>query len=260
MPSLDTKSSAFRLRQIRGSHEEAVAFTSGATTFIEGPDDEALAAAAVAGGKDAGEAGGVFLVLGLDVAAGIAVHIEGIEERLFRPEETHGEEDELGGEDFLRSRDVFRNELSLLVFRPLDLHGVHSRDVAVSVAFKFGVFRRPFRSSASAAYCINAVNGSATQIPCFIAFQCYHTAMKTTLAQQVPFQWAEILTWLAEDEEVQLTADDRVVARIVPAHPILAKGNIASPDFLARAQAIWGQNPTGELLSDLVTDSRGGGE
>ena len=137
MPSLDTKSSAFRLRQIRGSHEEAIAFASGATTFIEGPDDEALAAAAVAGGKDAGEAGGVFLVLGLDVAAGIAVHIEGIEERLFRPEETHGEEDELGGEDFLRSRDVFRNELSLLVFRPLDLHGVHSRDVAVSVAFKF---------------------------------------------------------------------------------------------------------------------------
>ena len=100
---------------------------------------------------------------------------------------------------------------------------------------------------------------SGAQISCFTVFQCYHAVMKTTLAQQVPFQWAEILTWLAADEEVQLTADDRVVARIVPAHPAPATANIASPDFLARAQAIWGQNPTGELLSALVTDSRGGG-
>jgi antitoxin (DNA-binding transcriptional repressor) of toxin-antitoxin stability system len=72
----------------------------------------------------------------------------------------------------------------------------------------------------------------------------------------VPFQWAELLTWLAADEDVQLTADDRVVARILPAHPVPAAANIASPDFWARAQAIWGQTPTGELLSDVVTDSR----
>ena len=76
--------------------------------------------------------------------------------------------------------------------------------------------------------------------------------MKTAVAQQVPQQWAQILGWLAADEEVQVTQDDRIVARILP-----APAAPATPDFLARARAIWGTAPAGEPLSALVSESRG---
>lgn len=80
--------------------------------------------------------------------------------------------------------------------------------------------------------------------------------MKTAAAQQVPQQWPQILQWLAADEEIQVTQDDRVVARILPATDSPAP---ATPDFLARAQAVWGANPTGPALSALVSESRGEG-
>ena len=40
--------------------------------------------------------------------------------------------------------------------------------------------------------------------------------MKTATTQQVPQQWAQILRWLASDEEVQVTQDERIIARILP--------------------------------------------
>ena len=58
------------------AHQVAVALAGGAAAFVEGPDHQALAAAAVAGGEDALEAGGVFLVLGLDVGARVALDAE----------------------------------------------------------------------------------------------------------------------------------------------------------------------------------------
>ncbi len=76
--------------------------------------------------------------------------------------------------------------------------------------------------------------------------------MKTATIQQVPQQWSQILDWLACDEEVQVTQNDRVVARIVPATTAPAT------DFLARAQAVWGADPVGQSLSAIVQDSRGG--
>lgn len=77
--------------------------------------------------------------------------------------------------------------------------------------------------------------------------------MKTATIQQVPQQWPQILDWLACDEEVEVTQNDRVVARIVPS---TAQPN---PDFLARAQAIWGSAPDGEPLSEIINHSRGSG-
>jgi len=41
-------------------------------------------------------------------------------------------------------------------------------------------------------------------------------------------------------EEVQVTQQDKVVARVVPAKPSL------QPDFLGRAKAIWGEQPPGK--------------
>ena len=77
--------------------------------------------------------------------------------------------------------------------------------------------------------------------------------MKTATIQQVPQQWPQILDWLASEEEVQVTRNDRVIARIVPAPAV------PTPDFLTRAQAVWGATPAGQPLSAIVDESRGGG-
>ena len=53
-------------------------------------------------------------------------------------------------------------------------------------------------------------------------------------------------------EEVQVTQQDQVVAMVVPAKPV------ATPDFLARAKAVWGETPTGNPLSAVVSEARGG--
>ena len=74
--------------------------------------------------------------------------------------------------------------------------------------------------------------------------------MKTASVQQVPQQWPEILRWVAAGEEVQVTQQDQVVARVVPAKPV------ATPDFLARAKAVWGEAPAGQPLSAVVTEAR----
>jgi antitoxin (DNA-binding transcriptional repressor) of toxin-antitoxin stability system len=74
--------------------------------------------------------------------------------------------------------------------------------------------------------------------------------MKTTSVQQVPQQWADILRWIADGEEVEMTQQDRVVARLVPAAA-------PPPDFLARATAVWGQTPPGKTLSAIVSEDRG---
>jgi antitoxin (DNA-binding transcriptional repressor) of toxin-antitoxin stability system len=77
--------------------------------------------------------------------------------------------------------------------------------------------------------------------------------MRTTTVQQVPQQWAEILGWIAAGEEVQVTEQDAIVAKFVPAVP----GSVVHPDFVGRAKAIWGERPPGKLLSELVSEGRG---
>ena len=73
--------------------------------------------------------------------------------------------------------------------------------------------------------------------------------MKTASVQQVPQKWTQILEWVAAGEEVEVTEQDRVIAKVVPA---------TQPDFLARARKIWGEQPPGKPLSELVTEARGG--
>jgi antitoxin (DNA-binding transcriptional repressor) of toxin-antitoxin stability system len=80
----------------------------------------------------------------------------------------------------------------------------------------------------------------------------YSDAMKTASVQQVPQQWAEILRWVAAGEEVEVTQQDQVVAKVVPVKQTV------TPDFLARAKAIWGETPSGKALSAVVSEARGG--
>jgi antitoxin (DNA-binding transcriptional repressor) of toxin-antitoxin stability system len=69
--------------------------------------------------------------------------------------------------------------------------------------------------------------------------------MKTASVQQVPQKWVQILEWVAAGEEVELTQQEKVVARVVPA---------TQPDFLARAKSIWGGQPAGQPLSALARE------
>ena len=79
----------------------------------------------------------------------------------------------------------------------------------------------------------------------------HFAGMKTASVQQVPEQWAKIARWLAAGEEVEVTQQDQVVAKLVPV-------SRPQPDFLARAKAVWGDQPPGQPLSALVNDARGG--
>lgn len=76
--------------------------------------------------------------------------------------------------------------------------------------------------------------------------------MKTASVQQLPEQWPQILRWVAAGEEVEVTQQDKVVAKVVPATAT------PQPDFLARAKAIWGDQPPGKPLSAIVAEARGG--
>jgi antitoxin (DNA-binding transcriptional repressor) of toxin-antitoxin stability system len=75
--------------------------------------------------------------------------------------------------------------------------------------------------------------------------------VKTATVQQVPERWPDILKWVKSGEEVQVTDHDKVVAKLVPAA-------MSHPDFVGRAKAIWGENPAGNSLSEIVVEGRGG--
>ena len=77
--------------------------------------------------------------------------------------------------------------------------------------------------------------------------------MKTASVQQLPQQWPQILRWVAAGEEVEVTQQNKVIARVVPA----VAGAVPQPDFLARAKAIWGEQPAGKPLSQVVSETRG---
>lgn len=78
--------------------------------------------------------------------------------------------------------------------------------------------------------------------------------MKTASVRDVQHNLNEVLSWLSQGEEVQVVRRKKVVARLLPPLPETA---VASPDFVGRAQAIWGKKPRGKALSSLVLDSRG---
>ena len=72
-----------RLRQIRLAHQIAVAFTGGPAALIEGPNDQALAAAAVPGRENTGNTGRVSAVERLDVGALVACNAQLLEQLVF---------------------------------------------------------------------------------------------------------------------------------------------------------------------------------
>src|SRR5258708_35442766 len=98
------------LRQIRRTHQVAVTFTRRAATFIERPDHKTLTATAIAASKHLGEVCVVFLELRLCIAARVTFNAKGFEQRLFRAEKTHRQQDEVRRQNFFRSGHVLRDE------------------------------------------------------------------------------------------------------------------------------------------------------
>jgi len=55
----------------------------------------------------------------------------------------------------------------------------------------------------------------------------------------------KLLAWLQQDESLANSGRP-------------PKNSAAQPDFLSRAKAIWGEQPAGKLLSQLIEEARGG--
>lgn len=79
--------------------------------------------------------------------------------------------------------------------------------------------------------------------------------MKTATVRDVQHHLAEVLAWVEQGEEVQITRRNKPVARLVPANPSGADA-APLPDFVARAQRIWGSRPKGASLSQTVLADR----
>ena len=126
-------------RQGGGAGEEAVDPGRGRPSLGDGPHDERLPAARVAGDEDAGDRGHV-VVVALDVRALVEVDAELLHQaRPLRAEEAHGQQDELGGDLPLGALDLLEApaaELHLDELTPrtrpslaeelLGGHGVHA--------------------------------------------------------------------------------------------------------------------------------------
>jgi antitoxin (DNA-binding transcriptional repressor) of toxin-antitoxin stability system len=79
--------------------------------------------------------------------------------------------------------------------------------------------------------------------------------MKTATIRQVQHNLAEVLSCVARGEEVAVLRRGKIVAKLVPPSPRAS----ATPDVLARAEAVWGKAPKGRPLSEAVSSSRDDG-
>jgi antitoxin (DNA-binding transcriptional repressor) of toxin-antitoxin stability system len=77
--------------------------------------------------------------------------------------------------------------------------------------------------------------------------------MKKATIREIQHNLSEVLSWVESGEEVQVLRRNKVVARLLPPQPQPSR----SPDFVARAKAVWGDRPPGTPLSALVSESRG---
>ena len=77
--------------------------------------------------------------------------------------------------------------------------------------------------------------------------------MKTATVREVQHNLSEVLSCVERGEEVAVLRRGKVVARLVPPGP----RPVVSPDFLARARAVWGDEPAGVALSQIASESRG---
>src|SRR5688572_14721031 len=140
VPSSKTRIAGFIFiilsRQSGFAHQIAVTFAGSATTFIDGPDHEALSAAHISGGKDARHAGGKFSIISFDIASFIARNIEGCEEGIFGAEKTHRKQNQLRRVSLFRARNFARPEASVRIPDPFHLNSLNFLYVSLFIPDK----------------------------------------------------------------------------------------------------------------------------
>ena len=102
------------------------------TALVDAPDDERLAAAAIASGEDTLHVGVVLARRGLDVLASILLD-HASHDLLLGTEETHGKQDKVGVEDFFAALDLFHVPAAACGLGPLDTDGLDTLDVTLAV-------------------------------------------------------------------------------------------------------------------------------
>ena len=78
--------------------------------------------------------------------------------------------------------------------------------------------------------------------------------MKKASIREVQHNLSQVLQWVHDGEEVEVTRHNRIVARIVPAEGSSKKPKW--PDFAKRAETIWGKKPRGKPASKILIEDR----
>lgn len=79
----------------------------------------------------------------------------------------------------------------------------------------------------------------------------YH--MRKATVRDLRYRFREVENLLREGEEVQITKRKRVIARLMPVHPVVPSPR---PDFLARLKKIYRGKPLKVSGAELVARER----
>jgi hypothetical protein len=120
-------------RQVAAHAGEVGVDLAGAhAALVDAPDDEGLAAAAIASGEDTLHVGVVLARRGLDVLASILLD-HASHDLLLGTEETHGKQDKVGVEDLLATLDLLHVPAAACGLGPLDTDGLDALDVTLTI-------------------------------------------------------------------------------------------------------------------------------
>ena len=81
----------------------------------------------------------------------------------------------------------------------------------------------------------------------------YH--MKTATVREIRNEFAKILNWVEDGEQVEITKRKRVVARLVPVKAKPKK--LEWPDFEARRARTFPNGVKGKPVSEILDEARG---
>lgn len=79
--------------------------------------------------------------------------------------------------------------------------------------------------------------------------------MKTATVSEMEHGVRDLLKWVADGEDIQITHHHRVVAMIVP--PPFAEKRPVLPDFMARLKRTFPHGVRGKPLSKIIDEQRG---
>jgi prevent-host-death family protein len=80
--------------------------------------------------------------------------------------------------------------------------------------------------------------------------------MKTASVREIQHHLSRILNWVEDGEEVTVTKNKKIVAKIVPAREKKPK-KIERPDFAARRRRLLELGWKGKPVSEIIDEARG---